>query len=506
MRFGFELPTTSLISLFLLSFWIVASAVTNAETATITCQQLTALGWTDCEKTEWNLRRIAGPYKDTSDVSPNSPGDWTRIESQKNRFMATPAAHRWDGVTGCPGDSFNMSRVFGTWMHDAALYYFLTGDAAVRNAVRDELLAQASNPGTNFENTTLWCTNGTSQLDVPNWMMKLLVSYDFIRNDISTENRATLDTWFTAFGNYLEGQVHAQARIRWPNRKNDNYSSSPMPLGSDVGPVYYGGIMLRQWHTAWLNKTAAMTRLFGSIGIVTNNTALKTEAKRFFKEHMRYNICYTNCGGIVTHVEYFRWKNSFPTLGYHYAASSLTSLGWLAERFARLGDYELLDYSTSDGFGGTEGGPKTLQAAVQTHLDIARHAIIRCGRATASECNNVNARIDYHYPGDSTTGWTTGQDPLWHSIEDTYPITLLNIYYRNDAWKSSYLRTATGSLAYPTNPANSGVNAWMYDYGILPGHMFMFAQMEGKIWPYPDSPPPSTPTPATPSQLVVKSN
>ena len=514
MRFGFALQSVrNLISLLLLSFSVVSAGLhfTDSEiSAATTCQQITALGWTDCEKTEWNVRRVSGPYKNTGDVSANSPGDWTRIESQAATFLANPSQHRWSGATSCPTEGGpNPPRVFGTYMHNAAFYYFLTGNTSYRTAVQNELQAQAGTTGTNFANTTLWCINGNGQLDIPNWIFKLLLSYDFIRNDISAGNRATLDAWFTAAAVWLEGNVHEIVNKRWPNRKLGDYSSSPMAAGSSQGNVYRTAMEARNWHAAWFNKPTTQTRTFGSIGVIVSNATHKTEAKRFFKEWMRYAVCYTNCGDTVTQLEYYRCcgNNSsfFPGLGYHYAASALTSMTFLADILARNGDTELYEYSTSEGTHGTEGGPKTLPAAITTHLKMGRKAIARCGvKASVSlgSCN-IHTNIGYFYPGDPTAGITTTQTGAWHSVEDTYPSTLANVYFQDTAWKAAYLRTASGSLPYASMPTGSGVNVWMSDYGILPGHMFMFAQMEGKIWPYPKSVPPATAVPTNPTQFVV---
>src|SRR5687768_5208910 len=47
----------------------------------------------------WKQRAASGPYKGASDVSTNSPGDWTRIQSNATTFSNSPTADRWAGNT-----------------------------------------------------------------------------------------------------------------------------------------------------------------------------------------------------------------------------------------------------------------------------------------------------------------------------------------------------------------------------------------------------------------------
>jgi hypothetical protein len=352
--------------------------------------------------------------------------------------------------------------------------------------------------GTLFTDTTLWCTSASINLDIGQWLVKLILSYDFIRRDISATNRAKLDAWFLGAGKYLEAQLHAVAAKRWPTRKSNDYTISPFELGSDAGNVYFGAMHNRAWMAPWANKAAIFARALTSIGIVLDNDALKAEAKRWFKEWVRYALCHKNCGQRTTNVEYSRCcspgqSSKFPGLGFHYGSFVLMSTTWIAERFARTGDDELFDYATSEGYlpMGSEGGPKTLRGALQTNVDMGSNVLQRCGlqegQYQASECN-AHTRIDYHYPGDHVAGVSTSLGNVdWRSIEDTHALVVANVYYRSDALRAAYMRTAPGSEPYP---ATYQAGSWGGDNNSLPGHMFMFAQMEGRVWPYPNVTPP----------------
>jgi hypothetical protein len=85
-----------------------------------------------------------------------------------------------------------------------------------------------------------------------------------------------------------------------------------MSLGAAGGNIYYGGPIFYDWHLGWDNRVALMTRTFGLIGIMLDNDALKTEAKRWFKEAMRYSVWYEKTDNLATHGEYRRSTLIFP--------------------------------------------------------------------------------------------------------------------------------------------------------------------------------------------------
>jgi hypothetical protein len=420
----------------------------------------------------WKQRAARGPYKAKTDVSANSPGDWSRIVSNANSFLLNPSAERWSGqnTDACAMQASRLRRVDGVKIRDAAFYYLVVGDTKYRDAVKSELLAQAAIPGTDFRNRTRWCVGGNAHLDPANWIGRLLFAYDYIRRDISSDERTRLDAWFLSAAIFLEGNVHLAAAKRWPNRKNDSYGTSPMPLGPARGNIYYGAPIVYDWHLAWNNIFAVMTRTFGLIGIMLENDMLKSEAKRWFKESLRYIVWYKNTDNIATHGEYMRccWTSisHFPTLGFHYVSSSLLSMTMLADAFSRTGDNELYTYTTSEGYNTTEGGPKSLKAIIQTHLQMMNHTIVRYGTSNASDVGNSNFIIDNVY---EPTGW--------HHVGDAWIVGLANRFYKDNSFNLVSRRTNSTITSYPSIPSSTGVDGWMGDYGTFPGILFMFGNM-----------------------------
>ena len=118
----------------------------------------------------WRDRAVKGPYKVRGDVSTNSPGDWERIISSKNEFMADPAGVRWRGAieetsgTGCVsrGDNSPASDAYladGWRLVDTAFYAIVARDQTVAKAVTGELLAQIDHEDTKFRERSRYCLN-----------------------------------------------------------------------------------------------------------------------------------------------------------------------------------------------------------------------------------------------------------------------------------------------------------------------------------------------------------
>ena len=444
--------------------------------------------WTVREKAEWLTRSSVGPYRNLGDVSTNSPGEYTRILTNSALSLS---AQRWSGNTAnkCWATIGQPPSDTGTRIRDAAFVAWLTGNTTLRDAVRDELLAQAAVTGTIFTNTTRWCiTNGVGNyFQVSHWIAKMAVAYDYIRADISAGNRTTLDAWILGAGNWLEANVSGMVAAVWPDRASDSYTQSPA-VGNNRGNVYFlgtNGPPHYEFYDRWDNQSAAMMRTFGLIGVILNNSTLKNSAKRFFREYFMFSVHYTDSANITTPSEYFRCCSSdtarFPALGWGYTGSTLSEMSFLAEIIARSGDDSLYTYSTSSGYSGTVGGPKSLLAAITTQLNSMDHTLIRYGIKTSGEFGGSIAAniIDNIYTGNNAAGVAQN----WHSIGDTW-ISIANLYFRNDYIKGSYLRTNSGQTAYPASPAG-GPEFYSGPGKHLPSYIFMFGQMEGKVWPYP---------------------
>lgn len=472
--------------------------IVTAYVGTATGHTRLGLHVTQEELSVWRHRARSGPYHSKGDVSQNSPGDWIRIVGNAKAFLSKPSSERWVGQTTATcrtNASSQPNRTKGEKIRDAAFVYLIHGTSSYRDAVRGELLAQAATTGTKFADLSRWCVNGSvseqSLLDVAPWIARLLFAYDWIRSSLSTMDRTTLDAWFQAAGRHFESMVHKTASKRWPNRKANIYGSSPSRrAGTPAYNIYYGGPIQDNWHLGWDNISATVVRTFGLIGIQRNDATLKSEAKRWFKEWLKYNVWYTNTGNQATHGEYHRccWTGltHFPNLGWGYTSATIGAMTTLAAAFHRAGDSDLFTYSTSEGYYGTQGGPKSLEAVIMTHFKMMDHTIIRYGTNHASDVGKP------HFIQDNIYEPTT-----WHHIGDVWIAPIANHFYRNSYFKSMYKRTASGVFAYPSVPASTGISAWSGEQGVFPGVLFMFGETEGIL--------PGTPAPfSAPSNLMIQ--
>jgi hypothetical protein len=253
-------------------------------------------------------------YKTVGDVRANSPGDWTKIE---NNAKSTLSNGRFTGntTTSCTTTGTSMQDAVGrgNQARDAAFYYLVTGDLNIRANVINELTAQIAEAGTDFSNSTRWCVvpaNGDNWFRPALWLAKMIYTYDYLLagdqmwgQTLASGTRNSIETWILNGANYFEAVNHATISLYVQNRKSDatftaNYTltnsgtsrcttDQTNSQGQLVIP-YYGGTPIKQQPITWNNRQTAMFMPYGLAGILLNNTTLKTEAKRFFTEFIRF--------------------------------------------------------------------------------------------------------------------------------------------------------------------------------------------------------------------------
>ena len=461
----------------------------------------------------WKQRAQSGPYKSSGDVSQNSPGDWNRIKVNADAFLANPSAQRWAGNTlgRCPTHSdrsFQPANTLGRQIRDAAFAYLITGDTNYKTAVRNELMAQAATAGVKWDGP-LWsggnCAsnlNGTHLpvLSIHVWMGKMVLAYDFIRHELSSTDKAALDQWFRAFSTrFYDNNYKYTIEKRWPKRSQDDYSSSPYST-APAYKLYFGGPDWSWWHNGWNNTMTTGVMTHGLIGIMLGDSYLKSQASRFVKEFIKYNIWSTGHLGDI-----HRWNDgTTPCKGFWYPGAQMADTLLLAEAFARIGDTSLYTYATSDGYAGTSGGNKSLKLMIQTLQGTVNHTVNRFGTLDANKAKDNRYRID----GDCNDFKSTGEPGAidWDGIDDTWAV-IANRYYKDDAIKNGYMRnTVAGYPAYPSAPNSPGgcPTPWEGSSCRMPALLFMFGQMEDKPLPYPSGNPSSSSLPLNPTNLIVK--
>ena len=257
-------------------------------------------------------RRNSGPYK----------SDWNRIKGRADDFMRNPNSETWPGnqtnqrwndtkvKSKQQGKNLHPSRDKGQKLRDAAFVYLLEGNTRYRDQVRDTLLAEARKPGADFCDKSKWNyqnkPNGQEDFSIPNYVRKLAYGYSYLRSTLSPSDRKTLNAWFLCAGQYFDALVHNNVKARFPHRLSDDYSltsNSKYSPGHDSGATHYGGHHVHTFHKAWVNIPATYTAAVATIGIMMENMTLKNNAKRFFKEWVKYCV---DADGFVC--DQFRWN------------------------------------------------------------------------------------------------------------------------------------------------------------------------------------------------------
>lgn len=476
---GNRLFTRTIIALFLAS--LLASQAWGFHTP------ITALGFTQEEKDIWVARAASGPYKTKSDVSTNSPGDWDRIKANADAFSFSNWTS-WNAETGCmdgsianPGPSRDVN------LKDAAFAWFITGTTSYLTAVTNALITYSQQAGMDFTNTSLWCADGSAVnqqpiFDAANWLIKLVIAYDFIRADISAGNRATLDAWF-------QGMTHFSDRVAaafepgeaWPfysDHLNGNFTLTGTgstqfntlvtQTSSEQTITHFGGYNVSQGQQVYNNRLGVIAALGGLVGVMFDDSDAINKFKAYVKEAIQFA---TFPDG--TYYEFNRWLEAAPPLGLGYAAAHWCFLTVVIDALARNGDFDLYNYSTSNGSGGTggttsaAGGPKTFRTIMTMFSNFVIPSVTRYIPGHNGE---ANYRID---TVDEVFGESKAHD-VW--------ISMPNLYWRDTTIKSIYLRDS-GPI-YPAS-LGSGERFWGGTQGFLPGFMMMFGDLEGVVFPYP---------------------
>jgi hypothetical protein len=452
------------------------------------------------EINKWKERATNGPYKTKHDVSINSPGDWDRIVVAKNTFLSNPSAQRYvpyPGVDNClpASDDSQVPWRNGEEILQAAFYYLITEDEVVANAVKNELLAQANTPEVDFTNRTRWCNSLWNQISfpphfaIPEWLSKLLITYDYVRPSMSIVERETMDLWFYNSADCLDRFNELDIKNFYIDGIRPSEPATPPNFKSAMYEYYgnktthYGGWDVKNGNKQWSNRRWKHIRYIGQVGVFLSSVEVthqainlsrinefKENSKLGFKEWLTYCVYEDGTLG-----EHYRWGESAGSRdqGLAYSAMVLASALELADIFARSGDKSLYKYTTSGGFSASVGGPKNLLKTLQNYCKYMDGQWERYATSFPENVGNLMYKIDgvrLDRPG----GVTYMVNEIWFSKA--------NLYYKDDYIKQVYTRSAEGTQIYPANPES--VFAWMGGNGTQPASLFMYGQMENHVWPY----------------------
>ena len=446
--------------------------------------------FTAAEVVVWKDRKDNGPFKVTGDYATNSTNGWTSILSNADEIVADPTLEHWVGdgdlVTRQEKGSAEPNDE-GIKLVDCAFAYVVTDDNSYRDAALTALLAQVAEPMTDFTNTVRWenyvFIASNPGFVIAEWAIRMLTAYDFIRDGISAGNRTTIEDWLQVLVGWFHLELNAMEDDYYSDRsigllgtwEEEGYWATPR---SDGRTSHLNGYPLAN-ACGWIsNRKGAEAMLIGMGGAYFNNTDWKNNGKWFFQGWMRYAI-YPDGTCAEMYRSYITSKES----GFIYTGAMIDQMIGVADALARTGDTSLYDFTTSEGAGNSEGGPKDLLLVMKG----------------LSKYVSRTWPDDPRYPQDATPAEETpeyiidGYIPStgWHATKDFY-MSQGNLYYQDSDMTDSYLRTLTGG--FPSGNLNS--NPWKGTARHCPDKLFMYALMEDNAAnPYLSTAQPITPNP-----------
>lgn len=371
----------------------------------------------------------------------------------------------------------------------------ITSDSSYLTVATNNLLYEAGRSGLDFSASPPWCIGPVWDtnpfFDVAHWLVKLLFAYDYIRSAVSSGNRTTLDTWFLNMGNYWEQVVDQQTRDNYATgNRTDNLSTFTLS-GAGVTAsnttnwrIYCNGPHDNGLSGKYQNRMASFATLFGQIGVMLNDTHLKTMFKRYAMEYLQFAVFADGAPG-----EFQRGLDDNPNFqaGWRYSTDTACSLGMGIDALARIGDTDLYDYSTSNGAGtggdSTAGGAKTfalIYSQLAKYVNQTETGAPRYVKNDTANCSSGGTNTLIGPQLNTNTGQESNRDVF---------LAQTNMYYKSisgtDNVRSQYMRTSTGASSYPASPEGGGYYAGGGPSGIFPGELFMFGQMEDQVNPYP---------------------
>jgi hypothetical protein len=456
----------------------------------------------------WRKRANDGPYKTISDVSSNSPGDWNRIIEGKRRFMANPSAYRYKGppITGeCiqkttqhSPQGYEPTQGGISNLLQAAFYYLVKKDGEGRaadardagNAVVKELVAQAQEKGVDLSNRQRWCIRAIGEqgpaFTLANMLTEYLYAYDYTKDLVNQEQKKILDKWFMDCAVWMKDNVTASLENYFPKRSTE-YPDFPYTLTTTNNLAntpqfssqltHFNGNKVGTISRHYNNKRVTLARFAALAGVFYKNEELKKVGRMYFEETFVYGVYPDNVMN-----ELYRWQNDKPNLGLNYELNTLGALITIADAFARQGDLSLYSFVTSKGIHGTQGGSKGLFTTMIDAANMYTGETKRYATLDASRNGDPDYLMDGTNIGNASKGLVA-----YLSVHDIF-LAQANVYYRNKEITEAYTRRHPTSQPYPANPSYNAHNSvYEGEQGTYPAALFMFGQMEGKVWPYPNT-------------------
>jgi len=437
--------------------------------------ELLGILYTNNEVLQWESRSINGPYKTIANEPQVQSADWDRrIIVNVNDYIAneqggTPTKTLIEHPYLISGalpitTNQNVPNFAGVELRDISFWSLINRSRLYETPIKRDLLSYEG-----YELPSLTSQSEDQDSGIWRncfWYVRMLMSYDFAKWMFTSSEKTIMEAFFYQTAFRVAERLDTRLISYFPNRDSDDYTPSNVnffPFLDEPGPVPYydGAANMKQIALIYNNRRSCLALYCGLVGAMLNNTYLITQAKRFFQEFIRFSCLPNGAPG--------EWQRNGSGgtnwQGIFYEGILLQNYVMVADALRRIGDNSLYTYSTSEGYGPTVGGPKTLEVVLNTYCDVIEETSV-------FEYDGVVAN-PFGQTGDG------GQ-----FITDLGVLPIANKYYDSTRYQELYLRDPRGT-DYATQDYQSIANEQgltVSPFGgyseLVPGMLFMYSQLE----------------------------
>lgn len=414
----------------------------------------------------WQDRAQNGPFRVAGDFSTNSPGHWTEMQAAMSLDFSSA---RWSGPTelNTDGSVKKSGQTSGQITNDppgeakrnvhdmmsAAYAAIILDDTTTASTIVGEIVWHAQQSRLDYGNRTLWPYDFYYDLNplfvMADWVRDLAVAYDVCRamGVTTSAQRDTIEGWFYDLADLCEQALQGSLSGAFPNRKTNSYTARASWVDDTVSEHWRrfdGQILHAPRITGWYNnRRSAQAGFVGIAGLLTSNTTLIAEYKRYMREMVMFgHSIQGESNGLIPDTS--RATDGFPQLGLAYATNGFGPTLMAMDALARQGDTELYDFSSSEGADiGSRGTNhlKSMEQVLDTYMKWVRRTW-PAHYASSTRPHPESLTGDAFYRVHSRH---TGNDR--EMINDAWWLLAANYYNRQD-WSDTVLR-----VGHPQSPA-----------------------------------------------------